>query len=393
MNYRLSKLEFFSICLVIFIGATCLLNPFYGDQSFFLLGAKRIYNHGILYKDFWDIKQPGIFFFYFIAGKIFGFTTLGIHLFEFLVFLIYSYILILFFKAIHIFKNENLISLTALLTVGLYFINGGITMLTQVESIVNIPIQLIIFTNYLAIQSKGWRRFILIFISGILSGVIIQFKLFFIFILISIYGVAFVHQIQTEKLTAALKTAGILIIGFIVSLIPFVIYTFHFNIEHIVYQTFFIYPFKIVTQHGLQDFPRLIKSIKGFFKPLIGLIIPALIGIIFRQKRILIMYYVIWIISSALVIYLQKTSWWQYHFQLLFTPIGILSVFGLDIILEQLSKFKMISKYPDLLYCFKIIIIVLIFLPSIIKLSYKLYRYEQYIHKSYFRLKFLCGIF
>jgi len=38
--------------------------PEYGDQSLFVLGAQQLREGSVYYRDFWDIKQPGLYWFY-----------------------------------------------------------------------------------------------------------------------------------------------------------------------------------------------------------------------------------------------------------------------------------------------------------------------------------------
>jgi|GEM_PF-3741286 len=42
------------------------------DQALFRIGAQVLADGGWLYKDFWDLKQPGIYWFYKTAGLLFG---------------------------------------------------------------------------------------------------------------------------------------------------------------------------------------------------------------------------------------------------------------------------------------------------------------------------------
>ncbi len=46
--------------------------PMDGDQALFHLGAQTLADGGVYYRDFWDIKQPGIFWFYVAGEAIWG---------------------------------------------------------------------------------------------------------------------------------------------------------------------------------------------------------------------------------------------------------------------------------------------------------------------------------
>lgn len=71
-----------SLSLVALICAIHLPFPFRGEQALFVTAAMEISEGGGLYTDFWGLKQPGIFLFFVAGGTLFGYTEVGIHLFE-----------------------------------------------------------------------------------------------------------------------------------------------------------------------------------------------------------------------------------------------------------------------------------------------------------------------
>src|SRR6266566_2432657 len=81
---RFGKLEILAIAVVVLAGSVHLAQPYRDDQAFFTIGAWRINQGAVLYRDYWDIKQPGIFLFYLAGGKLFGFDEIGIRGFELL---------------------------------------------------------------------------------------------------------------------------------------------------------------------------------------------------------------------------------------------------------------------------------------------------------------------
>jgi hypothetical protein len=70
------------LIIVAVLGLGHLAYPFGGDQALFVIGAWDLSQGAVLYRDFWDFKQPGIFAFYSAAGRLFGFDEVGIHAFE-----------------------------------------------------------------------------------------------------------------------------------------------------------------------------------------------------------------------------------------------------------------------------------------------------------------------
>lgn len=58
----------FVLMLIAGIGALKLLTPFDGDQALFLYFAQAIDHGEKLYVDVWDMKQPGVFWFYWASA-------------------------------------------------------------------------------------------------------------------------------------------------------------------------------------------------------------------------------------------------------------------------------------------------------------------------------------
>src|SRR5436309_15365797 len=76
------RLELWTLLAIAIIGVTRIPEPFEGDQAFFTLIARSLHRGATLYVGVWDNKQPGIFLFYELAGRLFGFSEIGSHLFE-----------------------------------------------------------------------------------------------------------------------------------------------------------------------------------------------------------------------------------------------------------------------------------------------------------------------
>src|SRR5262245_65009137 len=104
-----------------------------GDQAIHLLGAEKLRDGGVLYRDIWDLKQPGIFWFYYVGGRLFGFTNLGIHAFELVCLLGAAVFVQLATRPL--FESRRMASLASLLSVGSYYAVATRWHLTQIESI------------------------------------------------------------------------------------------------------------------------------------------------------------------------------------------------------------------------------------------------------------------
>jgi hypothetical protein len=70
------------LALVAVLALLHLWYPFDDDQGLFAFGARELAHGARIYADFWDLKQPGIYWYYEVAGSLFGFDEVGIHLFD-----------------------------------------------------------------------------------------------------------------------------------------------------------------------------------------------------------------------------------------------------------------------------------------------------------------------
>lgn len=70
--------------VVIALGAFYLPYPLNSDSALFLLMAREMAEGARLYVDVWDVKQPGVFWFYLTAGYLFGFEPLAPQLLGFM---------------------------------------------------------------------------------------------------------------------------------------------------------------------------------------------------------------------------------------------------------------------------------------------------------------------
>ena len=150
-------------------------NHFGTDQSIFTIGARVIQDGGILYRDYWDVKQPGIFFFFLLAGTIMGFSEPGILTFEAIYFLIFSVVLI--FTLRRYFSSSLIAACVPLFTVAFYYGFANPTEHLQVEGIVGFPLFLCMYFALKAEEPSEHKPYgFYLFLSGVFGGVVLVFK-------------------------------------------------------------------------------------------------------------------------------------------------------------------------------------------------------------------------
>jgi len=330
----LTRLDLAALTAVALIAALNLPFPFNGDQALFAVGARQVSGGAALYRDFWDLKPPGIFLFYLTAGRLFGFTEIGIHLFEGIVLLFFATAVLVALKP-H-FSSPGLASLLPLFTAGVYYAVAFTPQLTQVESLVGVPLFLAL---WLAGDPFGSRRGgtpAAFFGSGLAGGVVLLFKFMFLPILLGFWLAAFgisalVRGESPRRL--ALHAALPMAVGVLVPLLAAAAWLARAEALPLALKTFFVYPPKIFAGMPGGGTRRLLDGILWFgrgFAPLAVLAVPGILLAIRRRTEYLSLALLIWVATGFGVILLQRQSLWDYHYLLLAVPLGILAARGAD---------------------------------------------------------------
>ncbi len=375
---RNSVLLFLSLLVIFLVGLIHLSYPFYGDEAFFLLGARELNDGAVLYIDFWDIKQPGIFYFYFFAGELFGFNEIGIHLFELMNWLIFSIALIWFLNR-YIFLESFLFSCySAVLLVVTYYIFAGAGKLTQVEALVNMPLLGVVIFNTLFLKELKYS-WLWLFLSGIFGGIVLFYKLIFLPIICVLWLVTYIRRINKPSEILPQFFLFLLIpFGVIIFWLPFLLISWQKDMLSLVYTTFFVIPPEVVKHFGHKPIQHLLDAILNFFPRVFIYLFLSIWCVVKYYKSPFVRDMLLWFLTAFFVVIIQLTSWVGYQFQLLYTPIIMLSSFLL---------YKLDTKYLKNSFSFlriikieymKATILIIINLPLLLILFYKLSVLEKY---------------
>jgi Dolichyl-phosphate-mannose-protein mannosyltransferase len=343
-----------TIGTTVLLGLMRLPEPLWGDQALFLVGGQAIRDGALLYRDFWDLKQPGIYGLYALAGSLFGFSGVGAHLVDCL--WMGTLALVLRSTLKHRFQRPGIADLLPWLCVGTYFAVIDSRQQMQVESLVGLPIYLAIWCNLQAAQQpeKRWRWLML---SGIAGGVVLLFKLVYLPLLCALWLVYLGDQIRRSRRlpwgvlgqSAGWPIAHILwqttwplAIGLMLPLLPVMGYWAATQTLDIAFYTQFQHPPKMLQGLPAKPIKALIMAtgwaVVRFF-PLLLLAGYALAQM--RQRlNLLTMQLVVWLGLGLAMIVAQGQSWWTYHFLLLLVPVSILAADGLDRLLAVRQGLK-----------------------------------------------------
>lgn len=318
--------------LIAIIGALHVWYPFAGDQALFLLGAMTIEQGGTLYVDFWDNKQPGIFGFYWLAGKLFGFHEEGVHTLELGWMLAYA--LLLLVSTRRYFKEHRLASLAPLATVGLYYLRGAAGNLTEVEALVPLPL-----TVCLLLSSRDYphaRQTVLGYAGfGLAASVIAVFKLILITIPCAFWLIAAAAAVSQGRRLSHITLAMMLpaLAGFVLGVSPALAYFWSRGAIDALYWTSFVYPPEALRVIPPAPLERLLESVSWFLTPFL-VVLPLLVlglwaAMRWRYGRFGVLL-IAWLVVGFGTLLAQQFSWWASHFVMLMPPAGLLTLAGVD---------------------------------------------------------------
>lgn len=368
---RFHRLDLLILVIVALIGLLHLQYPFSGDQALFTIGAMKMKGGAVLYRDFWDLKQPGSFVFYLIAGLLFGFSEAGIHLFELLYWIGFAVVLLLTMR--NYFDNRAILSIAPLLTVGVYYGVSGSWHLTQVEGLVGFPLLLALWfaSESSTREEHSPRR---MFLSGLMGGIVLAFKFLLLPILLSFWFAVILRALvwRREHLrNVAVRILAPTLLGMALPLIILFCYFAAAGTLGLLSYTFFEYPARAISELPRPGWGRLLGGLRwfvGWSAPLLAL---AFIGASMSRRRSLVtLNLVLWFFVGMGVIFMQRLSWWEYHYLLLVVPLGLLAAKGLDVLWERMRGLAIDAPLRRIRVA-AVFVLALLFLPLIVTLASK----------------------
>jgi hypothetical protein len=362
------KVDILSISLFLVLGLINLPCPFTGDQALFTTGAKAISNGSILYRDFWDIKQPGIYDFYLLGGLLFGFNEVGVHLFELIYMVMFYLTLRMLLK--DYFNHPVFRSIFPLFPLGAYYSVAKPWHLTQVEILVSFPLFLSLFCAVRSIREDEVRLPSL-FISGLAGGIVLFFKLAFLPIICIFWVMVCCAALlwRIERPLALLIKMGVMIpVGLCIPVFIVLGYFLYWGLGDILYKTSFIYPFQIKEMKRL-SITKLKVFIEFFLGTFTSMMAIGVFGINLSKRKsdtLLTIGFVMWFVIGLAVVFAQ--GYWPYHAYLVMVPLGILCAKGLEFLWLSRNQFGYGQKPGKVAV---IVSLAILFSPILAPLIYK----------------------
>ncbi len=302
--------------------------PFRGDQALFAMTARDMQAGAVLYRDHWDITNPGIFWYYQLAGACFGFNEDGVHLFEWFHWL--AFILVVGHATRHEHQGEWPVA-PALFLGAVYYLTScsDPSHLTKTEGLVGLPLFLAVWCPCRAAASPRMGAPWLI-AAGVAGGVAILFKqLFCIDLLVCwLYLMVVYCRGQRPGWRAGLMFTGGIGLGMALPIgLAFWYFAAHDALP-LALKTLFEYPPRLLAEGEHAGFARIAHSVRWFVEIYSPTLAVAIVGIGAQWRRRhdpFVVACVLLITASVAVILAQRLSWWTYHFLLLGVPASVLA--------------------------------------------------------------------
>ncbi len=313
--------------------------PFRGDEAIFTIMAREWSQGAMLYRDYWDITNPGIFCFYRCGGTLFGFNEEGIRVFEWLY--ITSFIFVFSARVRTRYSLADWPLMPTVLIGGAYYFAGysSTSHLSKTEGLAAFPLVLAMWLTFEPSRSGDRRHWLVV--AGVAGGVVVLFKLLFGVCLIACWGVWLYREIRNRGWKAATISALTLVVGVLLVIAPTVAYFAAHGMFDTLVRTLFVFPRQFLDEGERASPQRLAISVRWFLEQYSPVLALAILGIATalrnRNDRILNGFLLLFVASTS-VILLQSLSWWSYHFMLLGGISSVTAAYGWPAICEEVRN-------------------------------------------------------
>jgi hypothetical protein len=298
---------------LIFLGAAALAlhEPLGGDQYFFLYGARSLAEGSVLYIDFWDIKQPGIFWLNGVALQ-FANPELAVMLLDMMAWAITA---VLLTRLVERDGGPPSVSIWVPAVVGLLFVAvRPVGAAGQVESFLGVLLaSLLSLVIAPRVSGRAW------FVFGLVSGLVMLLKLVWLLAPVLLFAVAFMagpQRLAMSRLRDALQAALPALAGFaLVAAAAAATLARTGSLGEALYVTF-VYPFIGLDQGTAAPLDRLVAAVAWSAKALAGfaaLVLARMMLLRHVRWSRLEWGLLAWIAAACALFLIQRLSWWFYH--------------------------------------------------------------------------------
>ena len=325
-----------SLGTVFVLGVAHLPEPVTGDQALYQLGARAMRDGAVLYRDFWDLKQPGVYAFHYLAGRLLGFGEVGLHAFELAVMLGLALLLALGLRGTY--ARPWLAYLVPITSVGAYYTAVGNWHLTQPAILASVPLFICLWCVTAPWRSRRGAAVAWV-VAGLAGAVAMTIKMVVAPIVIAFAVAALALPAEPAAWRGRrLERVAAGLLGLCLVLGPAFAW-FWSRGAHL----------ELLSAHtswrdaaaSLQGAPPIRKLLgAGFwftvrFAP--WLLLAAFTPLAWRGPgpERMVLQAVLWLVVGFGTIVGERFAWWPFDFLLLAIPVGMLAVRGLDGVLAS----------------------------------------------------------
>lgn len=359
------------LAVVIVIGVLGWVNvpmPLHGDAALYQLGAKALAAGEMIYRDFWDLKQPGIYLFHWTAGSTFGFTESGLHAFELL------YMLGLAALQLIVIRRHLALPWLApavpLLSIGAYYAISTEWHLTQPAVLLSAP--LFCLVALLAAPASAWRSTL----AGAAGAVAVLFKFAVAPVVLILFATSWVidrhasgraaTRVWLDRLMPALAGAAVVSGGVTLWLFQ------HDALGSFAWVLHTWTPLALEVR-GAHPLGRVLSSSLWFvlaFAP------QLLLSLFARERwrgwageRLFVLAFA-WLVAGLTSVLTEPFAGWEFDFLMLGTPLALLAVRGLEGLLLSIG----VALTPRLALRAAVVLAALALAPTAAPWSHKALR-------------------
>lgn len=317
------------------LGLVAVWVPYGGDTALFATAARTLNAGGLYYRDFWDVKQPGIYWFSQAAGALPGPLWLPERLLLALAMGVLAWLALYWARGV--LTSTWAIGLAPLLVAGPLLLTMKPDLLGVPETLIGLPLfasLLLLRRGFLGQPRSRWA----LLSGGALGGVALLLKLPYVIVLAA-FMLAIVWEVRRDRAdepmavrvrALAWYAAGVLApLALVVGL-----YAWKGSLG-LLLTTTFDYPRAITglgTLHQAHLYKTLLATSVAMLLPLAGLAVAGMLATGEHQRR-WVRLCVVWGLATLPVVAIQRPS--GYQAEAFVVPLGLLGALGVDALLGR----------------------------------------------------------
>jgi hypothetical protein len=321
--------------------------PEYGDQSLFVVGAQQLREGSIYYRDFWDIKQPGLYWFYELGDLLLP-GGAGTRLLE-VALVVVAGLLALSITATWPLRRWIWAGVPTLVLAP-YLIWSYLDGVGQIEGLMNVLILAVIRLTWPPssppgppagvtrarpagfLSPRGFRSAAQVtpawawFLAGVVVGVVAVLKTLYVPIVVAPLAAACLMGTRPALRTQAGRVA-VSALGAALPIAAACWYLAEHDVLHLALRTTFEFPQQVAANLH-PAFAELTRAMENMIPVTAPLAVIALAGA--RKRNTLIRDGALAVIVLLELVLVYPQLWTPYRFLMLAAPMGLLAVTGLE---------------------------------------------------------------